>query len=42
VEKIVSRAPLRQEDKIFYMAGLERAGVPRECAVVGAAKGTGS
>jgi TolB-like protein len=29
VDKISSRVPLRPEDMIFYMEGLERAGVPR-------------
>jgi tetratricopeptide (TPR) repeat protein len=29
VDKISSRAPLRPEDRIFYIEGLERAGVPR-------------
>lgn len=29
VEKIVARAPLRSEDKAFYIDGLQRAGVPR-------------
>jgi TolB-like protein len=29
VERISSRIPLRLEDKIFYIEGLERAGVPR-------------
>ena len=29
VDKIVSRAPLRSEDRLFYIDGLERAGVPR-------------
>ncbi len=28
IEKIVSRAPLRPEDRVFYMEGLRRAGVP--------------
>ncbi len=28
VEKIVARAPLRPEDKAFYIDGLRRAGVP--------------
>jgi TolB-like protein len=29
IETIVARAPLRPEDKAFYVDGLERAGVPR-------------
>ena len=29
VGKIASRAPLMPEDRLFYMEGLERAGVPR-------------
>ncbi len=29
VNKIVSRAPLRPDDRAFYIEGLERAGVPR-------------
>ena len=29
VDRIASRAPLRPEDRMFYMDGLERAGVPR-------------
>jgi hypothetical protein len=29
VDKISSRMPLRPEDRIFYIEGLERAGVPR-------------
>jgi tetratricopeptide (TPR) repeat protein len=29
VDKISSRIPLRPEDRIFYIEGLERAGVPR-------------
>ena len=29
VDKISSRVPLRPEDRIFYIEGLERAGVPR-------------
>jgi TolB-like protein/Tfp pilus assembly protein PilF len=29
VDKIVSRAPLRPDDRAFYIEGLERAGVPR-------------
>ena len=29
VARIASRAPLMPEDKLFYMEGLERAGVPR-------------
>lgn len=29
IDKIVSRPPLRPEDRMFYIDGLERAGVPR-------------
>lgn len=29
VDKIASRAPLKAEDRVFYIEGLERAGVPR-------------
>jgi TolB-like protein len=34
VEKIVSRPPLRPEDKAFYIDGLVRAGVPRRKSLV--------
>jgi hypothetical protein len=29
IDKICSRSPLRPEDRIFYIEGLERSGVPR-------------